>query len=103
MPASRHRTAAAVELLDADRAAGSSLSIKRLNRKPFADFTRPKTGLPHAMRFHPSGNGLIRDQVLIADRKRYPHLPANGGWGEKGRGANDRDRIGSRVIRNHVG
>lgn len=86
LPASRHRTAAAVELLDADQAAGSSLSIKRLNRKPFADFTRPKTGLPHTARFHPSRNGLIRDQVLIADKKRYPHLPANGGKGKRGQG-----------------
>lgn len=84
LPAGRHRTAAAVELLDADQAAGSSLSIKRLNRKPFADFTRPKTGLPHTARFHPPMNGLIRDQILIADRKRYPHLPANGGKGKRG-------------------
>lgn len=86
LPASRPRTAAAVELLDADQAAGSSLSIKRLNRKPFADFTHPKTGLPHTARFHPSRNGLIRDQVLIADKKRYPHLPANDGKEKRDKG-----------------
>jgi hypothetical protein len=33
-------------LLDADQTARSTLSIKMPNRKPFADFTRPKTGLP---------------------------------------------------------
>ncbi|KAA1237915.1 hypothetical protein FHL81_11750 [Agrobacterium tumefaciens] len=46
LPASRHQTAVTVELLDADQAAGSIRSIKRLNLKPFAVFTRPKTWLP---------------------------------------------------------
>jgi hypothetical protein len=83
LPASRHRTAAAVELLDADQAAGSSLSIKRLNRKPFADFTRPKTGLPAFPstneRTHPRSN---------PDRGQEAISASAGEWrqGEKGRG-----------------
>jgi hypothetical protein len=40
-------------LLDADQAARSTLSIKMLNRKPFADFTRPKPGLPDHVNINP--------------------------------------------------
>ncbi|CUX12469.1 conserved hypothetical protein [Agrobacterium tomkonis CFBP 6623] len=46
MPVGRHGTALTVELLDAGRTAGSTLSTKILNHGLFTDFTRPKTGLP---------------------------------------------------------
>ncbi len=85
LPASRHRTAVAVELLDADQAAVSIRSIKRLNRKPFAVFTRPKTGLPQLGSFTPSRNRFIREQVLIADGRSYPHMPARAAKGHRQR------------------
>lgn len=72
LSASRHGTALAVELLDAGQAAGSVLSSKRLNRKPFADFTRPKTGLPLPEFSGPPRNGDIRDQISPAHRRRCP-------------------------------
>jgi hypothetical protein len=68
LPTSRIGQPLSFKLLDADRAAGSTLSIKRLNPKPFADFTRPKTGLPMPW-FPAHEKPLIRDQLLITDEQ----------------------------------